>query len=63
MGHLRGGNGTHRSWDIPARDAYLESNHQETSDELELRDNLQNNLPVILKYVMKVKKDYGCVPD
>lgn len=46
----------HCSWVIPARDAYVESNHQETSDELELRDRLQNNLPVIFKYVMKVKE-------
>lgn len=36
-------------FDIPAKDADPESNHEESSDKSTLRDILQNKCPVILK--------------
>lgn len=52
-----------RFGDIPVRDADLESNHQETSDELKLRDSLQNKLPLIFKHVVKVQEKLWNIPD
>lgn len=52
-----------RFGDVPVRDAYLESNHQETSGALELRDSLQNKLLVIFNHVVKVQERIWNITD
>lgn len=49
---------------IPGKNTYPESNHEETSDKLKLRDILKNKWPMHFKNV-KVREDYerlGTVP-
>ena len=51
----------HHYCDSLVKDAYPESNYEETSSKPKLRDILQNNWPLIFKRVkvMKVKEMYA----
>lgn len=64
--HLVGydGKSTESSCDLPAKDGWLESSRDDTSDKVKLRDILQNNWSVVFKNVKlwKSRKDWRDVP-
>lgn len=51
--------------DVPAKYVHPEFNHEKVSDQLHLREILQNNWPVVLEsiQVMKIKKTLRTVPE